>query len=927
MRPDKVFHLISNTHWDREWRFPFQRNRQMLVEMIDNVLDILEKHPDYRAFHLDSQSIVVTDYLEIKPHRRELITKFVNEKRLLIGPWYVLPDEFLVGGENLIRNLLIGHRICNEIGRVSKIGYSPFSWGQISQLPQLYNQFGIELIMFYRGVNSLDSHNAEFIWEGADGTKAVSSRFSTLPRYNFYFLIYRPVIHNETPYDVEYKWSTGGTPFHFADAAMHTEDYFMVEGHGQYFKENVEKSVKEIVNRQADDFTTPHVIWMEGHDSSGPNADTVQILKDIKEMFPGMNVIHSTLEDYAEAVLKDVKTETLPLVTGERRSAQFDNRSGNLYGYTTSARMYLKQKNYEAEKWIQFYAEPFYNLTSVLGNDTNNNYLKLAWDYLVQNSGHDSIGGCSLDQIHEDMMWRYKQVIEISQGVFEKALRFMVKNLKLDTFTSFTDSKIFLNIVNTLPYGRSETSELFIDIPQDMDKGDFDIIDAAGKKIAKAIVSAEDHDPVLEQLTDRPMYFRMKRYKAIVDLRNITAFGITSFVIKPKRFSEPAKPMLQKKIGNKRTVLENSFLRVSVNKNGSFDLLNKKTGYEFYSLGYIIDEGEAGHAWVNKPVKPVIDSLNTAASIEVVEANALSASVKVTYYLAVPFNRIEVSPAFPKNLKKIRIPVELYLTLNKNEDFLRIKLNTDNRAINHRLRIAFPTELNVSEHFGEGQFDVVKRSTHRPDTSAWIEQPMYDFPAHHFVDLFNGKNGLAVFSKGLKEYEVSDGPESELYFTLFRAFTYIIHPSSKEDYSYQPGSQCLGEHSFEFALYPHAKPWEQSGVYRKAMNFSFPLSAVQSGLPKNGSIGLNNSFIKVLPENLIMSCFKKSEDGEGYVLRLYNPTAGEITGNVQFGFGVDSAQLVNLEELPISELKIENGNTVTLNAGPKKILSLYIKKS
>ena len=122
MRLDKIFHIISNTHWDREWRFPFQRNRQMLVDMIDSVLHILESEPDYRAFHLDSQSIVLQDYLQIKPDKKDLIIQLVKENRLLIGPWYILPEEFQVGGENLIRNLLLGHKVCNEHGGVSKIG-------------------------------------------------------------------------------------------------------------------------------------------------------------------------------------------------------------------------------------------------------------------------------------------------------------------------------------------------------------------------------------------------------------------------------------------------------------------------------------------------------------------------------------------------------------------------------------------------------------------------------------------------------------------------------------------------------------------------------------------------------------------------------------------------------------------------------------
>lgn len=924
MRPDKVFHLISNTHWDREWRFPFQRNRQMLVEMIDNVIDILEKHPDYRAFHLDSQSIVVTDYLEIKPQNRERFSKLVNDKRLLIGPWYVLPDEFLVGGENLIRNLLIGHRICNDIGRVSKIGYSPFSWGQISQLPQLYHQFGIELIMFYRGVNSLDSHNAEFIWEGADGTRAVSSRFSTMPRYNFYFLIYRPVIHNETPWDIEYMWRKGGVPFHFADSSMYKEDYFMARGHGKYFPENVKKSVEDIVTRQADDFTTPNVIWMEGHDSSGPNADTLKILEDIRKTFPEMKVVHSTLEDYAEAVLNSVETDKLPIVKGERRSSQYDKRSGNLYGYTTSARMYLKQKNYEAEKWLQFYAEPVYNLSSILGNDTDNNYLQIAWDYLVQNSGHDSIGGCSLDEIHEDMMWRYKQVIEISQGVLEKGLKYLIKNIDVKPFVHLSGSGILLNLVNTLPFRRSGTMNVVIDIPSDMDKGDFDIIDVNGKKLAKEITSTEPAEPVLEQLTDRPMFFRMQRYFTTIHYKDLAAMGLNSYLIRPKKSSVKKNAVSAQK-NNKRPVLENKFLRVSINKNGTFDLLNKKTGYEFYSLGFLRDEGEGGHAWVNKPVEPFINTLKTEAEIETLEYNSLTERVRISFNLSLPFNRIELSPLFPKNMKKVKSGVEIILTLNKNEDFLRIKLNLENRTINHRLRYVFPTKLNVSEHLAEGQFDVVKRPTFRPDTTGWVEQPMYDFPAHHFVDLYNGENGIAFFSNGLKEYEVSDGPESEVSFTLIRAFTYIIHPSSKEDYSYQPGSQCLGEHSFEFAVHPHNKQWDDAQLYNKALGYVVAPSAVQSGIPSEGSINTNTSFVNISNPNLILSCFKRSENKKGFILRLYNPTEKDLSGYVEFGFNPKNAQLVNLEEIALSSLVADNSR-IFIEVRPKKIVTIYFEK-
>ena len=86
-------HFISNTHWDREWKFSAQRTRHMLVTAIDMLLDIFEKEPDYKHFHLDSQTLPIQDYLEINPEKKEILKKYISEGKLAVGPWFCLPDE------------------------------------------------------------------------------------------------------------------------------------------------------------------------------------------------------------------------------------------------------------------------------------------------------------------------------------------------------------------------------------------------------------------------------------------------------------------------------------------------------------------------------------------------------------------------------------------------------------------------------------------------------------------------------------------------------------------------------------------------------------------------------------------------------------------------------------------------------------------
>ncbi len=153
---NKTVFVIPHTHWDREWYAPFQLFRIRLVHLMDNLLNLLERDPDYTHFNLDGQTIVLKDYLEIRPEKRPLLEKLIQQRRIGVGPWFVLPDEFLVSGESLVRNLLLGHRIAAEFGHVQKVGYIPDTFGHIAQLPQILQGFNIPYAMHFRGLEEGD---------------------------------------------------------------------------------------------------------------------------------------------------------------------------------------------------------------------------------------------------------------------------------------------------------------------------------------------------------------------------------------------------------------------------------------------------------------------------------------------------------------------------------------------------------------------------------------------------------------------------------------------------------------------------------------------------------------------------------------------------------------------------------------------------
>ena len=904
---NKIYHVISNTHWDREWRFPFQKNRQHLVDMIDSALDILEKDPDYRAFHLDSQSIVLDDYLEIRPEKKATIEKLVKANRLFIGPWYILPDEFMVSGENLIRNLLLGHETCKAFGKVSKIGYSPFSWGQISQLPQIYRGFDIDLIMFYRGMNSLDSKKAEFLWTGADGTQALASRFSTMPRYNFYFFLYRPVLFNETPLDIEYDWKRGGLPAHFADNEQCTDDYSLLKPNDTYYEGNIKTWVTKLIEEQVDDFTSPHVIWMEGHDSSGPNPMTPKIIKDIKRLMPDVDVRHSTLEDYAKYLAQDVDRNKLQKVSGERRSAQYDRRSGNLYGYITSARMYLKQMNADCERWLERYAEPMFTIAGMHGLDISDQSLRIAWRMLIENAAHDSIGGCSLDAIHDDMVNRYKQIKEIAESVFSKAVKYLISNLDC---RGDHDHDIYLTVINTTQFHRSEIIEAYVDVPLEMDKGSIKIRDMHHRPVAIEVLSVKDSEPVLEQLIDRPMYFKMKRYHVLIDVCNIPGFSLNSFHIEPTRGNvDPVKQSIVR-----QAKLENQHLSIEVNPDGTLNILCKASGRRIINTGFYEDEGEAGHAWTHEKIEPVLSTKGFHAYIHVMQDNHLLQQVKVIHRLPIAKDLSERKEGIAsKNMK-----IETLITLKNNSHFIEYKSIIDNPSEDHRLRMVFRTDVVSNYSHAEGQFDIVTRSTDRPDTSTWVEQPQYDQPVYHFMNISDKEKGCAVLLDGLKEYEVLPD-KSTIALTLFRAFRYRIEPSSKQDYGDQKGSQCLGIQKGRFAFYPF-EPKDISTLYEKALCYNTSLRVMQHG-NSSGMIKPGTSFFTVSDDRIVISCIKEAQDREKntYVIRLYNPTMNTLTTKINSVFKIKEAVEVSLEELPITHIDTDH-----IELTPKKILTLKL---
>ena len=921
-------HVISNTHWDREWLYPFQETRMMLVEFMDKLLRIFREEPGYTSYLLDSQTVPLEDYLEIRPERTKEVKALVKEGRLLVGPWYGCPEEFCVTGESLVRNLLVGHKIAGEFGKVMKIGYSPFSYGQTSQMPQIYQGFGIDTILFYHGIDP-ERTKSEFIFEGPDGTQVLASRMGCMARYNFYFHVYRPVVYGKELPERRYDWRAGGMPFHMCREGREPEHHFLTDPVREFDKDRVVPSIEHLLELESKHATTRHLAGMQGLDSTEPDPLELRIIEEAQGKLGKNSIHHSSLPEWMAKVKEAAKD--LQVLTGEQRVAKAIGTRPHLYGDITSTRTRMKRKSTMAEYALQRSAEPFAACAWTLGAEYPQTLLDTAWRYLLRSHPHDSIAGTGVDQIELDMHHRLDQCLVLANGILRRSLQGI--QLQIDN-SDLAKDDIALTVFNPSPRERSEVITLYLDLPEECGIDRFSLVDAAtGEKADMWEVARGELAPPVRHLGDATMEMPGLRVALHLAAEKIPALGYRTYNIKRE---ERANRLLDSLVTGLH-VMENKHLRVEIKPDGTFNLKHKASGKNYRRLHSFEDSGEAGHAWRHVPpaYDRVISSRGSAARITLLDSNPLLARYEVAITMKVPrkldearegmIRRLDADgDAAKRSTDEVEIPIVSTLTLRRGARSLEIETRFDNRAESHRLRAVFPTRLDCSVSSAETAFDVVERDIERPEGHPWSGTYNPTHPHHRFVDCSDEGSGLAIINDGLREYEVTDDDDRAIILTLMRGFEIALTTVSWrwEMHPEMPLTQSPGQHHFRYAVYPHEGGWE-NGVFEEAERLNVPMEAAQAG-PHPGHLPKSYGFLEVAPENLVLSALKRAENGKGVIVRLFNPTKKRIKGVITAAKTITKARLTNLNEEPGEELTPDD-NKVNVKVGAKKIATLELR--
>jgi len=382
----------------------------------------------------------------------------------------------------------------------------------------------------------------------------------------------------------------------------------------------------------------------------------------------------------------------------------------------------------------------------------------------------------------------------------------------------------------------------------------------------------------------------------------------------PGKRSEPKVKVLAGSAGT----MENEYLKVRIADDGSLTVRDKRTGRTFRNLNVFEDVGEVGEAgWHRSPQRDLrITSRGGKASVRLERTDSFSATYRIDVKLVVP---AKASPdKKSRSRQKTTLAISSRVTLREGAGRVDAVTKVDNRVKDHRLRALFPSGIRTETAWAGGQFDVVGRPLVTYGGKCWIEEEIPNHPNYGFVDLTDGKTGLAILNEGLTEYEVLRDRQRTVALTLLRCVQDICGVPAAENM----GGQCRREFEFRYAIYPHAGDYQRGNVFQEAQDFHLPLEPTQSG--RGGPAGDEMSFFSLDPSTLILSAFKRSENGRSVILRFFNPTLKKVQATVACFRRIKRAWETNLNEQRLKVLKPKTANTVTMVARPKKIVTVEI---
>ena len=816
--------VVVQTHWDREWYYPHQTFLARLLRVMQQVVEQLESG-QLSSFLFDGQVSAIEDfYAHAEPELVERVRTHVHSGRIVIGPWYIMADEFLCAGESLVRNLELGIARAAQHGRCQQVGYLPDTFGHIAQMPQILRGFGIDNAVAWRGI---DAAQSEIAWQAPDGS-GVFTVFLTEGYYQH--------------------------PFNTADWRGALNTY-----------------LAKIVNRSGGG----ELLLTQGGDHLLTVENLQQKIEAYNAQQGDFHLTQRSLEEYIRSVQARHSLEALPAISGELR----ENQTAFVLPDVLSTRQYLKAQNQLLEDRLTGLVEPLLALAWPALNEAGSypqHYLEQTWQLLIEQHAHDSICGCSVDEVHREMEVRFTQLHQRLDALTQQAqLALGMRNDRVSfqrdegAPSPFADDSHF-TLFNPSPKVRSgwQLVSLFLSGER---RDDLVVETIAGDTLPSILVSSKACEEFQSPIDDFPDMTVGHRYTLAVKVE-LAGSALLRCAVKGAEGGG-----VNTAVAEAPVAIENGYYRLSVDGNQVL-IEDKQTGCQYRDALSLVSELDGGDTYNFSPVSTdrfsaQIDSACARSNVSADGAHALQ-TLELNLSLKQPAELDEERNPSSDTVKSHGV---LQLRLLPEDEYIDAQLDWDNRARDQRLRLQLSLGTCVASSGADSAFHWVERETiYRDDSpvSGQQESPVAVFPTYSAVSA----GPVGFIHRGLQEAElIRAGNEDRLGITLIRSVGWLSRRDLKTrglgagpDLA-TPEAQCQRSHQFRFAF--SLRQPQSVSLLNRADSWRKPISLLR-GIGSGSVLQL-----QMASPTLQVSSLRRVMRGSvpALELRVWNPASEEVT--------------------------------------------------
>ncbi|MEZ8608032.1 mannosylglycerate hydrolase [Vibrio sp. 10N.222.55.A3] len=642
---------------------------------------------------------------------------------------------------------------------------------------------------------------------------------------------------------------------------------------------------------------TKDILLPNGHDQMPIQKDIFEVMDKLREIYPDREFSMSRYEEVFEKV--EAARDQLDTIKGEFN----DGKYMRVHRTISSTRMDIKLIHAEIENKIVNILEPLASIAWTLGFEYHHGLIEKMWKESMKNHAHDSIGCCCSDKVHAEILNRYILADDMATNLIHFYKRKIVDHMP------DREGCDKLAMFNLSPYEREEVVNTTITIRAQ----EFSIFDENENLVEYFIQDKRQIDPgkVDRQIVHYGNYDPFMEFDIQIK-RIVPAMGFTTLHIQGNEKGAV------KVAEQKDYLLENEYYRINVNDNGTLTIFDKETEQVFDQVLRLEDGSDDGDEYDYSPSRQEWLLYSDEFPVETsIDHQGFQSVANIAFLMNVPANLAEREERTGQNGF---VEAQCQVVLKQGSRRIEVRMELDNQADDHRVRVLVPTPFVSETVVADNQFGCITRPTNDPAMAVWEEEKWKEAPVPvyqlmNFAALENGKAGMAIMSNGLREFEViaSQGDENRDTFalTLFRGIGVL----GKEELLLRPGrpsgikiptpdSQVRGKLVCEFTLCGFSGNHIDANIMAQARDNvtqiecynKIPYNAMKLNVGEQ-NLPMSFSLLSKQQSGAVLSVLKKAEDEDALIMRVYNPAeSGSVSDSISFTQAVSSWKETSMDE-------------------------------